>query len=362
MASYFTVPSTQEMYDILRPGLPIRWLEGTIDAGWSYGVIEKFDVDAFYTTQARVTFSGVSMGPNAHTLEVGPREALRRITLTIPGNFNDADDLALLQHDNSTYLNWTEGDAALVRVSAICVKEDSTDNPSINVSIGGNFVFIDGVETTNAWLTSTISVDAVNNYYLTSFDDAIEVGVMNVAANGGPGSTGDAEDLTVELLFVQDRRISFWNHASASDPVLNLVISGAGAPWVGLGNGVHAVIPTMYTTNGWTPTVSVSPTPTKSTRKELWQFQATGSYFSGIRFAAFATRPKPTGTITTGGTTEEFDSFQIRNGSYSTYAYGSTFVSSLGGRIRNKFMSSVTLGATTFTFWKLGTNWQSAFK
>ena len=356
--SSFEVASTQEMYDLFRPGVPIRWLESTVDEGWSYGIVESFDA-AF--SRAVVTFSGVAMN-NATplALEVGPRESLRRITLTFPGNFNAATNTALIENLNNTFLTWTEGDASLVRVSVICIKADTGGTPpAVNVSIGG----LDAVSGPGllAKVTREYSgVDMDPTRYQIAFDDSIEVSVTNHGGGNGGPSSGDAEDMTVELLFVQDRRQAFWSHDDAVNATLNMVISGMGAGvWATLGSGVHAVTPTAYVKQGWQPSTGTS-TGTYSTKQERWVFATTGSTPTQfLRINAFARRAIYTTGSPSHGPTIGFSTFKIqRTAGYSMYDYvtlGAT------GYIRNQMMRSVFLDGVTFTWWKLGTVWGSAF-
>lgn len=354
--STFQVVSTQANYDLLRPGMPIRWIEGTVDLGWRYGVIETFEASGAAPTQAVVRFSGVPMNTNPIALEVGPREAVRRISLSFPGNFDPADETDMIRDLNKTFVTWSEGDAALVRVSTICLVADTgTAPPEINVTIGGNAVVSTAISTTDTIAYSGVDIDPAT--YLVAFGDALEVTNHNTPANGTV-TNGDAEDLTVELIFVQDKRIAFWDHDEAVKGVLNMVISGlGGGTWAGLADGVHAVIPTTHTRTAWTMSTSLG----NLVQSEVWEFVGSGTASTQyLKIGANAHRA-PATTGTGWGTTVATSRFTLaRNSSMSTKT-SITGVAGGSGYIRNGMMRSVTVDGITFTWWKLGTNWGSAF-
>lgn len=354
----FVVPSTQEMFDLLQPGMPLRWLS-TIAAGWSYGIVESFEPAGYPGfDKAVVTFAGVAMSVTPAIIEVGPREVLRRVSLSFPGNFNLNDEPDMIRDLNKTYLTWLEGPAALVRVSTICITDDTTDAPVINVTLGGSAAMLTGLEASTTKEYSGIDMDPAN--YLVAFDESIEVTVTNIPGNGGPGSTKDAEDLTVEMIFVQDRPIAFWEPDESMNqyPSINLVISGSGGPL----DGVWAVIPTMYnsTSGTWGSTV----TGTFGTRQyiiEEW-LAALTPYFT---FVANYSRVRPSASAS-------WIYNWVNRMSISLYSSVSSYVnyykySGVGrGNIMNGLMGSTVLvmGGTeiTMTWWKVGSRWNSAFE
>lgn len=176
----------------LRTGLPVRYTYG---GATYYGVITAVSVDSL------VTVAGAPMvvATDLTKLEVGPPEAVQVLTLFVDGTYGDAADTDLLANDMASPMKWMQGDAYLVAFSAIHGTADGTAQPKVNVQIDNSAVSTDdsnnGVQVGTSWVDNgAVEISAAN--YTATWGDEIEV-ACTVA-----GTDGDAEDLTVQCVFV----------------------------------------------------------------------------------------------------------------------------------------------------------------
>jgi hypothetical protein len=356
----FVVPSTQEMFDLLQPGMPVRWMF-TVQTGWFYGIIESFaPVGTPGFDKAVVTFSGVGMASTPSIIEVGPREVLRRITVTIPGVFDDAPSTNLL-YDNKQFLHWAEGPAYLVRVSTACCTADSGTPPDVNVlryhSAGEGtwaaVVSAPGVSTTAPasigadFASSGAYIDA-SEYFLDQ-DTPLEISTTQ-------GGSQDAADLTVEMVFIQDRPIAFWEpDVAGGNPSINLAISGSG----GFLDGVWAVVPDSYSTTSGAWSSTTLGTGTAEIMREVWSIATPYIFFFAV---GMRSRPSPSASWIYSWMNRMSVSFYSTSSLYVNYTKYST---AGRGSVMNGLMGSTVISVggndVAVTWWKVGSRWNSSF-
>jgi hypothetical protein len=351
--SNFDVEPTPELLDRLRPGVPFLQTK-IVDPGTrAYGVITAVTLAG---SKARVTITGQPLNNNNSAWFYGSADYTEQRTITIPGRFGDADCAQLIQDDLNTFFRWDEDDAYLVNVEAVCIKQDTAGvYPDIDVYIGGKKVLSSGinVKASPSWLSA--GIDFVPDIYAIGFNEAIEIGVYN---NGGEAK--DSEDLTVVLTFVKDKNhTSDFEPCAASDPLLNLVISGLVGPatWCGLANGVHAVCPSSYT---------LTPMPTTGTlfqADEQWVFKtttATSGYYDRMVLEARRVIPTASGSTTAARSAVKLIRMTGTTPSYVMHQASYTYPTAAApwpGRIRDRLMGSAVLGGVTFTWSKAGNRW-----
>ncbi len=356
--SNFDVEPTPELLDRLRPGVPFLQTTSLVPGTRSYGIITGV---ALAGTKARVTVTGQPLNANNNAWFYGSADYTEQRTITIPGLFGDADDAALIEHDLNTFFRWDEDDAYLVNVEAVCTKQDTAAvYPDIDVYIGGKKVLSSGinVKVAPSWINAGVDFNAPlagDSYYSVVFNEAIEIGIKN---NGGEAK--DSEDLTVVLTFVKDKNIkSDFEPCPLAAPMLNMVISGLVGidTWCGLGNGVHAVCPSLYAINLMPTTGSAFQAD------ERWSFKtttATTGYFSGMVLFGRKVQATVSGTTTAASSRIALTKMTGTTTGYAVHQEVNTFpveAAPWPGRIRDRLMGSAVLGGATFTWSKAGNRW-----
>jgi hypothetical protein len=342
-SSTFTVDPTPEMIEKMRPGVPIKG-ESTSNPGYVYyHLVQSVGLSG---TKLLVTVSGFEVSGVVDKWWYGTASMTEQRVISVPGNFNDADDSALIEHDLSTFMKWGEDDAYLIGVEARCITADSGADPTIQVSGGG------------LSLGSTLSVGSSWAYapagswgQKVTFNDVIEIGVNKGAGNG------DAQDLTVVLTVVKEKndRSDF---EPASDPSILMIISGMSpTTWCGLGDGAHILVPTSYTQSN-PPT-----TATAGTATEKWTYQPSTSV-QKLYFFAKAKGVASYGMIYS--PTSAYSKVLLNNGAASpSYSFNNQYdypgdPGPWYGRVRDRLMGATSFAGypdALFTWSKLGKLW-----
>jgi hypothetical protein len=155
------------------------------------------------TTNTSIAISGAAFdtGSDLTSLYVGNNKVIQ-LDFFVSGTYADATG-DLLAADMNTYFKWQGRKAYLVALSAVHKVADTTTNPKINVKVNAAAVSTDdsnnGIQlsTAGTWVdNSAIGINTSN--YDINRGEAIEV---NCTA---AGATGDASDLTLSCVFVQE--------------------------------------------------------------------------------------------------------------------------------------------------------------
>ena len=176
--------------------LPIRYTYGGTAY---YGLIKSVSADSSIDIQGPT----LNVGSDLTKLEVGTPEMLRQIQLFVNGAYGDgAADL--LSSDLGAHVDWDGGDAYVVFLKAVhAVADTGAAQPKVNAKAGGNLISDNdsnnGIQLSSAGTRVKNPDIAINpsNYKIVR-DDVLEVR-CTVA-----GSNGDAEDLLLTLLIVQE--------------------------------------------------------------------------------------------------------------------------------------------------------------
>ncbi len=192
-----TMSDTSDM----RVGLPVKY---TISASDFYGIVKTVTTN----TSIVVAGDGLGSGVTVTNLFVGLPEMVVNMTFMLTGNFNISDTTTALATIMKTYAEWRLDTAFLVTFYAIQESPDTGSVEStVNILIAGSAV---STENTNdgPFLSATAATwvqnsnQEINNAnYGISFDDALEIEITN---DTGGDTNGDAEDLTIDLIFVME--------------------------------------------------------------------------------------------------------------------------------------------------------------
>jgi hypothetical protein len=169
-------------------GLPVRY---TIGGTVYYGQVTAIAANL-------LTVRGAPMGGDVTKLEVGTAEMVSQIHVQLPGLFEDASNATLLATDLYTKLYWERALSYCVGYSANVMTADGGANQAnVQVYWGTNLVSTANTNTgplvTVAKVATVVDINTTN--YVVSTGELLEIGCTK-------GSTGDARDLTVEIVMV----------------------------------------------------------------------------------------------------------------------------------------------------------------
>lgn len=171
-------------------GLPVRY---TIDGAARYGIITTVVEDT------SIAVAGASLSGDVTALSVGTPEMVVVERFFVPGTYgDDVDDL--LVGDVHTFYEWDRAPGYAVLFAVVhCEGDTGADNPKVNVAVGGDALSTAdggaGVQVDDSWRDNeAVAIDTAA--YRMVWGDDLEVR-CTVA-----GSNGDAEDLTVHVIFV----------------------------------------------------------------------------------------------------------------------------------------------------------------
>lgn len=191
--SQFTVTDNASNQTIFIAGRPIRYRAAA--GTWRYGIVTAYSLGT-------VTIAGAPMTVNdADEIAYADTNRVMQVDINISAGFNDAADTALIANDALSALKWQRAGAYLVRISHIVGLDDSgLTQPNVNATVAGTGVSNSNTSAGRAvaetWTNTAVDIDTAA--YAIAFGDAIEIAV------DGSGANGDAEDLTVSLVFVQE--------------------------------------------------------------------------------------------------------------------------------------------------------------
>jgi len=184
--SRITMSDTSEMV----VGWPLKYAIGGVTY---YGIVTAVSGDAY------IDLAGAPLAGAIQSLYVGDPEMVVQRDFFVASTYGDgAADL--LDADKNTAARWDRGAAYIVSLAAKHKSDDTgAAQPKVNVKAGGNLVSTNdsnnGVQVATSWVTnSAVAVNTTN--YAVARGEALEV-ACTVA-----GSNGDAENLTVGIVFV----------------------------------------------------------------------------------------------------------------------------------------------------------------
>jgi hypothetical protein len=162
-----------------------------------------FAVVSTVTTNTSIAISGAPLDTESDitALHVGNNKVIQ-LDFFVSGTYADGTG-DLLAADMNTYFKWQGRKAYLVAFSAVHKTADTTTNPKINVKINAAAVSTNdsnnGVQlsTAGTWVDNSAVAVNTSNYDINR-GEAVEI---NCTA---AGSAGDASDLTVSCVFVQE--------------------------------------------------------------------------------------------------------------------------------------------------------------
>jgi len=162
-----------------------------------------FAVITAVTANTSITIAGAAFdtGSNLTALYVGNNKVIQ-LDFFISGTYADGTG-DLLASDMNTYFKWQGRKAYLVAFSAVHKTADTTTNPKINVKVNAAAVSTNdsnnGVQlsTAGTWVDNSAVAVNTSNYDINR-GESVEI---NCTAAGG---TGDAANLTVSCVFVQE--------------------------------------------------------------------------------------------------------------------------------------------------------------
>lgn len=171
-------------------GYPVKY---TDTDGTYYGIVTA--VNASLLTIAGPT---LSVAKDILELRVGRPERVIPATFFVDGVYGDAVQDMFADVTKSRY-RWSMANAYIVRFSAAHDTVDTgASQPVVNIKAGGDLVATTGVAlsgTAGTWVDNG-AVDVSSTHYAVATGDAIDIRVTTA------GTTGDAENLTVNIVFV----------------------------------------------------------------------------------------------------------------------------------------------------------------
>jgi len=187
----FTVSDNTTNQEIFREGRPIRYAD--TPGSWRYGIVTGY-------SSGTVTLAGAAMTTSFDAfIQYAPANNAVVETFIVGGAFANATETSLLYADADTLHYWNYGHAHAVKFTVICKSADSGANdPRVNVTIGGNGVSTSnsnaGVECIETISATTTDINTTN--YNILYGDRVEI------STDDNGTNDDAEDLTVQVVFV----------------------------------------------------------------------------------------------------------------------------------------------------------------
>ncbi|MFA5458176.1 MAG: hypothetical protein WC261_11170 [Synergistaceae bacterium] len=162
-----------------------------------------FAIVTAVTTNTSITIAGAALdtGSDVTSLYVGNNKVIQ-LDFFVSGTYADGTG-DLLAADMNTYFKWQGRKAYLVAFSAVHKTVDTTTNPKINVNVNSAAVSTadsnNGVQlsTAGTWVDNSAIAVNTSNYDINR-GEAVEISCT------AAGATGDASDLTVSCVFVQE--------------------------------------------------------------------------------------------------------------------------------------------------------------
>jgi len=186
-ASTSTLTMTEDLTALIIVGLPLRYIIGGVTY---YGVCTAIAANL-------LTIAGPPLGGDVTSLSYGKASQVIQIIAMIPGLYEDASNTALIDSDLNSAVKWDKPKAYLVKFSVYSKVADTGDNGQASVRINDTEVNTTaGGETIVAaktWYPTVVNIDPAA--YDINNGEAIELTAIK-------GSTGDATDLTVSMVFV----------------------------------------------------------------------------------------------------------------------------------------------------------------
>lgn len=185
-ASTSTITMTTDLTASILVGMSLKYVIGGVTY---YGRVAAIAANL-------LTVNGAPLSDDVTALYYGGG-IVREVVVIIPGTYEDANNTALIVSDLKSSLQWGLPLSYLVYFRVYSNTEDTSDNGQASVRINNTEVNTTaGGETIAAAVTwySTIVNIAVAAYDINP-GEAIEVTAVK-------GTTGDASDLTVEMVFV----------------------------------------------------------------------------------------------------------------------------------------------------------------
>jgi len=200
-ASTSTITMNSDQTANIKVGTPIKFVMGgsASSPGTYYAICTAI-------TSNLLTIAGAPMEVDDGDLTALYYDAVRppiQIDLFVAGRYGDGINTALLASDMSTYFKWQSKKAYLVSYSCIQKTVDTGTEPKINVRINSADVSTNdsnnGVQlgATATWVdNSAVAINTTN--YDINRGESMEV---HCPVAGG---TGDASDLTISCVFVEE--------------------------------------------------------------------------------------------------------------------------------------------------------------
>jgi hypothetical protein len=199
-ASYTATPSststiTMSDTSLLQVGQALRYTDGT---STRYAQIASITTD----TSISIRGSALDTGSDLTSLYFAPVGKIREISLFISGTYADGTDTDLLANDMNSPFEWTGNKSYLVFAKAVHMTVDGTAQPKINIQLNGAKALTgdsnNGIQlgSSGVWVANSPVAISNSNY---GIEDGQEVEVECTVA----GTAGDAENLTVQLTFVE---------------------------------------------------------------------------------------------------------------------------------------------------------------
>jgi len=188
-ASTSTITTLIDRTGVIFAGTPICYEI----AGVRYiGVVTNITIDT-------ITIAGPPLSGDIQALYLGVSEMIGQVDYVIPGAFSAIAEDELIKTFQKSHSVWRGKPAYLVWIGCIVQTLDSSAQPKINASIGGNKVSTDnggdGLPVALVLQSTSVGIDPAN--YKIENGDVIELETT-------AGGTGDASDLTVFLTFVSE--------------------------------------------------------------------------------------------------------------------------------------------------------------
>ncbi len=189
-ASTSTITMTTDLTSVIAVGSPLKYVIGGVTY---YGQVTALAANL-------LTVAGAPLGGDVTALYYGGKDKLIEIVYTIPGYYEDADNTALITSDGAAILKWYKPAAYCVRYIVYSRIHDTHAThgkatvyiaaSDVNSSAGGLTIAADATE-----YPTVVDINTTN--YSIAYGEAIEIGATK-------GGTGDAQDLTVTMIFVME--------------------------------------------------------------------------------------------------------------------------------------------------------------
>ena len=187
-----TITTTSDLSAIITVGMPLRF---TLAAGDYYAIVTAI-------TANLITIAGAPLTTGADTLlglAYGDPEMISVLSMFIAGTYADGTDNNLLASDMYSPFKWMQSKFHLVAVSATQASVDTGSEAVVNVQVNNASVLSTGITlgAAGAWVDGGAVAITTANYDV-NYGEEIEVACTTA------GGTGDAEDLTVQCVFVPE--------------------------------------------------------------------------------------------------------------------------------------------------------------